>query len=176
MGNHSETVEIDFDPARIGYDSLLDIFWKDHDPFAKSWSRQYRAVIFFHGERQRKLAEASRKRLGEQAGRRIETGIEPASAFHLAEDYHQKYALQANPAIAGELRAYYPDIARFTASTAAARLNGYLGGHGTLAQLDREIGSLGLSPGAGRIVLDLVGRRDGARGKKDADGVACPVP
>jgi hypothetical protein len=96
--------------------------------------------------------------------------------FHLAEDYHQKYALQANPAIADELRAYYPDIARFTASTAAARLNGYLGGHGTLAQLNGEIGSLGLSSKSSRIVWDLVSRRDGAGGKKDAGSMACPVP
>jgi hypothetical protein len=96
--------------------------------------------------------------------------------FHLAEDYHQKYVLQANPEVAEELRAYYPDIARFTASTAAARLNGYLGGHGTLKQLNGELASFGLSSKSSRIVWNLVGRRDGARGNKDADGMACPVP
>jgi hypothetical protein len=121
------------------------------------------------------LAKASKKHIEEKSGRRVVTEIVPATAFHLAEGYHQKYVLQGNPGIADELRVYYPDDARFTASTAAARLNGYLGGHGTLKQLRNEIESLGLSPRSSRMLWELVLKRDTARGTRDAEFVACPV-
>ena len=175
MGDHSEAVEIDFDPARIGYDRLLDIFWKGHDPFSNSWARQYKTAIFYHGEEQRRWAKASKKHIEEKTGRRVVTEIVPASAFHLAEGYHQKYMLQGNPGIADELRVYYPDDTRFTASMAAARLNGYLGGHGTLKQLKAEIVSLGLSPGSSRMLWELVRKRDNTRGNRDTESMDCPV-
>ncbi len=175
MGDHSETVEVDFDPARIRYEALLDIFWAGHDPLSKPWGTQYKAAIFYHGEAQRRLAESSRKRIEAKTGRRVSTEILPASVFYPAEGYHQKYVLQGNAGISDELRAFYPDDARFTASTAAARLNGYLGGHGTLQQLQGEIRLLGLSDRSGRALWEVVRKRDTARGNREAESMACPV-
>jgi peptide-methionine (S)-S-oxide reductase len=91
-------VEVKFDPARVSYDTLLDIFWMNHDP--TQLNRQgpdigdnYRSVIFFHSPEQEAVALASKAKL-EQSGRYrrpIVTEIVPASKFWDAESYHQKY-------------------------------------------------------------------------------------
>jgi peptide-methionine (S)-S-oxide reductase len=95
---HAEVVEIDFDPAVVGYDALLDVFWTNHDPTTLNRQgpdvgTQYRSVIFYHDEDQKKAAAHS-KQLMEQNGRfnrPIVTEIVPASTFYVAEDYHQRY-------------------------------------------------------------------------------------
>jgi peptide-methionine (S)-S-oxide reductase len=95
---HAEAVEVTFDPARVSYDKLLDIFWMNHDP--TQLNRQgpdigdsYRTVIFYHSPEQEAAAVASKKRL-EESGRYkrpIVTEIVPAGQFWDAEEYHQKY-------------------------------------------------------------------------------------
>jgi peptide-methionine (S)-S-oxide reductase len=95
---HAEAVEVTFDPARVSYDKLLDIFWMNHDP--TQVNRQgpdvgdnYRTVIFYHSPEQEAAAIASKKRL-EESGRYkrpIATEIVPAGKFWDAEAYHQKY-------------------------------------------------------------------------------------
>ena len=95
---HAESVRIVFDPARVTYRKLLDVFWRNIDPVAKNRQfcdvgDQYRSAIHFHDEEQRRLAEASRDEL-QKSGRfaqPITTQIVPASAFYAAEDYHQDY-------------------------------------------------------------------------------------
>ena len=69
----------------------------------------------------------------------------PAADFYIAEDYHQKYALQGNSALLGEFRAIYPDFGDLVDSTAATRVNAYLYGYGTPEQLSAELDGLGLS-------------------------------
>jgi peptide-methionine (S)-S-oxide reductase len=101
---HAEAVEIVFDPARVSYEKLLDVFWHNIDPLAKDrqfcdTGDQYRSAIFVHDEAQRRAAEASLKAI-ETSGRlkgRIETQIVPASTFYAAEDNHQDYHSK-NPA------------------------------------------------------------------------------
>jgi peptide-methionine (S)-S-oxide reductase len=95
---HAEVVEVTFDPARVSYDQLLDVFWANHDPTQKNRQgpdvgTQYRSAIFFHSPAQRDAAIASKERL-EKSGRLrrpIATEITPASTFWRAEDYHQRY-------------------------------------------------------------------------------------
>jgi len=95
---HAEVVEVDFDPAVVSYDKLLDIFWENHDPTTKNRQgpdvgTQYRSAIFYHTPEQQRLAEASKARL-EQSGRfsrPIVTEIVPAQTFYRAEEYHQQY-------------------------------------------------------------------------------------
>jgi len=95
---HAEAVRVLYDPERISYDRLLEVFWRNIDPVTANRQfcdagEQYRSAIFVHDEAQARAAEASRDALvqsGRLAGR-IVTEITPASTFHPAEDYHQDY-------------------------------------------------------------------------------------
>ncbi len=156
LGDHTETIEIDFDPTKITYEQLLEIFWSSHDPAGWSWAKQYRNVIFYHNKMQRQSAERTRDRIAAQTGKKVRTDIEPAATFYLAEDYHQKFRLQQDPLLAAEYDAIYPDIKSFVDSTAVSRVNGYLGGYGSSAGLNREIDGLGLSDAAKKHLQDIV--------------------
>jgi len=95
---HAESVEITYDPAKISYDKLLYIFWRNIDPLRKNAQfcdvgYQYRTAIFTHGPEQKKLAEESKEEL-EKSGRfnkPIQTEIVEAGPFYPAETYHQDY-------------------------------------------------------------------------------------
>jgi peptide-methionine (S)-S-oxide reductase len=95
---HAEVVEIEFDPAKISYGELLEVFWSNHNPTTLNRQGpdvgdQYRSVIFYHSPEQRAVAEASKEEL-EKSGRfrrPIVTQIEPAPKFYRAEEYHQRY-------------------------------------------------------------------------------------
>lgn len=96
--NHAEVVHLTFDPAKVTYAQLLDVFWKIHDPTTLNRQgpdvgSQYRSVIFTHSPEQEKEAIDSRDALAAsgRAGRKIVTQIEPAQPFYRAEEYHQRY-------------------------------------------------------------------------------------
>lgn len=160
LGDHSETIQIDYDPTQISYQELLDVFWDSHAPTARPWSQQYASIIFYHDEEQKRLAEQSRDRQAADLGAPIFTEILPYAGFYLAEEYHQKYRLQQEPDLLQEFRTIYPDAEGFVNSTAVARVNGYVGGHGTLAALQAEIDALGLSPGTRAKLLEIVAARE----------------
>ena len=95
---HAEVVQVEYDPARVSYEQLLELFWEIHDPTTENRQgpdvgSQYRSVIFYHDAKQKAAAEASMKRLDESGefGRPIVTQIAPASVFYRAEEYHQRY-------------------------------------------------------------------------------------
>jgi peptide-methionine (S)-S-oxide reductase len=156
IGDHSETIQVEYDPAQITYAQLLDVFWQSHSPTARPGPRQYASVIFYHDEEQRRLAEESRDRLEAKLDRQVYTEIVPYSTFYLAEGYHQKYQLRRDRDLLAEFRAIYPDESDFINSTAVARVNGYAGGNGTLVELQAIIDDLGLSPAARQKLLDRV--------------------
>jgi peptide-methionine (S)-S-oxide reductase len=137
---------------QITYEELLTIFWDSHSPTIQPWSRQYMSIIFYHSEEQRAASIESKERHEEKLGHTIVTEITPFSEFYLAEDYHQKHYLTSESDLVNELREIYPDIHDFIASTAAARLNGYIGGFGTLESLEKNLDSFGLSK-MGKIKL-----------------------
>jgi len=143
LGDHTESFQIDYDPEKITYEQLLDIFWNSHSPCQKSWSVQYRAAIFYADDEQKKAALASKAKRASLGD--VKTAIEPLGEFTLAEDYHQKYELRCDAELMKEFAAIYPDAKAFVNSTAAARVNSYIGGNGTKEQLKTEIDLLGLS-------------------------------
>jgi len=95
---HAESVEIEYDPAQLSYEKLLEVFWDNHDPTqlnrqGPDFGKQYRSAIFFHDAAQETAAAASKQKL-EQSHRfskPIVTQIVPADIFFEAEDYHQQY-------------------------------------------------------------------------------------
>jgi peptide-methionine (S)-S-oxide reductase len=95
---HAEVVQVEYDPSRVSYAQLLDVFWSSHDPTqvnrqGPDFGTQYRTVIFYHDDEQKAEAEASKKWLDESGRfpRPIATQIVPAGPFYRAEEYHQRY-------------------------------------------------------------------------------------
>ncbi|MBF59485.1 peptide-methionine (S)-S-oxide reductase MsrA [Vreelandella neptunia] len=98
---HAEVVKVEYDSEQISYAQLLEIFWRNIDPFAVDRQfcdvgDQYRSAIFYHDEAQRELAEASKAEMEARFDREIATQIVPATKFWPAEEYHQDY-YQKNP-------------------------------------------------------------------------------
>ena len=95
---HAEVVEVTFDPARVSFEQLADVFFTHHDPTTLNRQgpdrgTQYRSAIFYHDEEQRGVAEAAKERRNRSGRWRspIVTEIAPASTFYRAEEYHQRY-------------------------------------------------------------------------------------
>ena len=98
---HTEAVEIVYNPAKVSYEKLLDVFWHNHDPLAKNRQfcdrgDQYRPAIFYHNDEQRRLAEATKAAHQPRFKQPIQTEIAAAGPFYKAEEYHQDYYLK-NP-------------------------------------------------------------------------------
>jgi len=93
---HAEVSQVIFDPARVSYGKILEVFWKVHDPTTlnrqgNDVGTQYRSAIFYHSQGQKAAAEKSRDELQKIMAKKIITEITPASEFYKAEDYHQNY-------------------------------------------------------------------------------------
>lgn len=171
IGDHSETIRIEFDPQQVDYEQLLEVFWASHDPGYEVYSRQYRNAVFYLDESQRKKAEASRESLSESISSGVRTAIEPAGEFYLAEDYHQKYLLRKATGILQDFQAIYPEPEALITSPAAARLNGYLGCNGEPAKLEEEIEQLGLSTQMQTLLVEHV-----TSSCERFAGLTCPSP
>lgn len=98
LTNHAEVIEMEYDPAKISYDELLEVFWKSHD--ATTLNRQgadvgtqYRSVIFYHSPEQKTISENYKNKLNKDNvfGKPVVTSIDKAETFYVAENYHQDY-------------------------------------------------------------------------------------
>lgn len=156
LGNHSESIQIDYDPTRISYAKLLEIFWGSHNPVTEHTPRQYASFIFYHDQQQKADAVLSKKQAeSAYAGSKLCTGIAPFSLFYQAEDYHQKYYLQQESVLFKEFSAIYPQFERLVGSTAVARVNGYVAGYGSDYELQANLPQLGLSHSGLQKLLEL---------------------
>lgn len=98
MTGHAEVIQLTFNPSKVSYDELLEIFWKTHDPTTLNKQgadvgTQYRSVIFYHNDEQKNLAELYKKKLDASGAfdNPIVTEISPIAKFYVAENYHQNY-------------------------------------------------------------------------------------
>ena len=156
IGDHTESFQVDFDPTKTSYEKILEVFWSTHNHCATPQNRQYMSAIFFVNDEQKKIANETGKREFAKSNQAITTFVLPLNKFYLAEDYHQKYMLKRVPLLAREMAALYPQMKDYLNSSAATRLNGFVAGHGTQAQLDQEIDGFGLSPQGRDLVSKIV--------------------
>jgi peptide methionine sulfoxide reductase MsrA len=123
LGDHTEAVSIDYDPAELSFAGLLEHFWNGHRCDRNNSSRQYMNAVFYRDDAQQELAQESR----EAQGQNVATEILPVGQFTYAEGYHHKYYLTRYPEIREFLEATYPSAKALADSTVAMRLNAYLG-------------------------------------------------
>jgi len=126
LRDHSESIQLEFDPAVVSYAQLLDLFWGHINHGYNTSKPQYRNAVLYHSEAQKLVAEEKKKKHEEETGEKVKTDIREVGPFYYAEDYHQKYELRQND----ELMAAFDGMhfIQFADSRAAAKLNGYVGG------------------------------------------------
>ena len=152
LGDHTESFQVDYEPARLSFDGLLEVFWAVHDPAERSWSRQYANILFVQDDGQERLARESLARVEARLGTTVRTEIRRLDRFWPAEDYHQKYSLRGEARLMAAFRRLCPDETAFRESPAAAKVNAWLAGDLSYGGLREQLASLGLEAvGEGRL-------------------------
>lgn len=139
IGSHTETILVEFDPEKISYSDLLDIFWENHHYSTARNKNQYASRIFYSNEEQKKQAEQSKSQKAQNET--VATKIQRLN-FTVAEDYHQKYRLQHSKMMEN-FSEMTPD--EFRDSPLAAKLNAYAAGN--LTRKDIKAFDLETEPG-----------------------------
>jgi len=153
LENHTEVVKIEYDPTVIDFAKIVDIFFEEHDPSAQ-FKAQYMSVIFCQDDSQKETAQKKLEAAQGKSRKKIVTQIRPKTPFYPAELYHQKYRLQCNKEVMKlAAKAGVKDV---ITSHVAARINGYLGGQGSLEQLQSE--DLGMTQELTDYLADLLKR------------------
>lgn len=156
MGDHTETVEIDFDPAILRYEDVLRHFWRNHYPNRDQYKgRQYLSLLRCRGVEQLEIAGRVKMEMEVELGEPIETDIAPFSDFTLAEERHQKYYLKRYPKALEQLELLFPEPALLVHSTFAARLNGFVKGFRTKDSLLEEMAGWQIEPESRELLINL---------------------
>lgn len=169
VGDHSECIQIDFDPTVISYAELVDLMFELHDPVGNPGYAQYASLILAEDDEQLAVARERARAASARLGKPLTTRIEPLSRFWLAEEYHQKYYLRNDRVLMAQfLGMFGNDEAALRDSTAAMRVNGYVSGSGSQERLDGELSTLGLDQDAREHLVAAV--------KDSNGGAACALP
>ncbi|MCC3144005.1 peptide-methionine (R)-S-oxide reductase MsrB [Halanaerobium sp. Z-7514] len=144
IGDHTETIEIDYDPKIISFRELVEIFFNSHNPYQRAYSKQYASLILYQNEEQKKTALELKAELEAENSAQIQTEIKELTQFYLAEDYHQKFRLQQNAKFKNHYLAKM-SMEEFINSPAVTKANAYINGNGLRGNIIKNIGELGLS-------------------------------
>lgn len=144
IGDHTETIEIEYDPKVISYKELLQIFFDRHNPYSQSYNKQYASLILYNDSKQKELALEIKEKLETESGRKIKTQIKNLDKFYLAEDYHQKFRLQEQRRFKNHYLKQM-SIKEFINSPAVTKANGYINGNGEKDNIIKNISKLGLT-------------------------------
>ena len=129
LGDHTETLQIDFDPQVLCYEDVLRHFWRNHYPNRDEYKgRQYISLLRYHNDEQKLKIEKIKREMEQELGEQIETDIALFDQFKLAEERHQKYYLKRYPKALEQLEDLFPNAELLVNSTFAARLNGFVKG------------------------------------------------
>lgn len=162
MGDHTEAIQVEFDPKKITFKQILDVITAEHNPHARVRGTQYKSVLWTHGEAQAKAAAAWVAALEKKNKKQVTTEVRPAERFWIAEDYHQKYYLRGRDRLVQALFGARLDDEAFRNSTLAARVNGWLTGGGTAEEIEREVKALGLGDKQKQALKEALGKRAAA--------------
>lgn len=147
LGDHTETIEIDFNPEVLSYQKILQHFWQNHYPNRDNYKgRQYISLLYYHSESQMEAIQAIKREMEQALGEAIETEIQPYVRFTMAEERHQKYYFKGYPKALAQLQDLYPSPEILVNSTFAARLNGFVKGYGKRAEIIAEIEDWDIDP------------------------------
>ena len=158
MGDHSETVNMFFDPTVISYEQLVRLFWENHDATKDRFykERQYISILFYQNETQYKMAKEIHSEYEKAQGKEIQTEFQSFNHFYTAEDHHQKYFLRRFKGATESIKNLFPDEPSFIQSTIAARLNGFVRERGKLPDIKEEITHWGLDQANTELVLETI--------------------
>ncbi|TWT16030.1 peptide-methionine (S)-S-oxide reductase [Planomicrobium sp. CPCC 101079] len=157
LGDHTETVEIDFNPEVLNFEDVLLHFWKNHYPNRDNYKgRQYISLLRYHSGEQKEAIDKVKAGMEKELGEAIETDIAPFNGFTLAEERHQKYYLKRYPKALDQLEILYPSPELLVDSTFAARLNGFVKGFGNREALKLEIAGWPIKEEHRQYLIDLL--------------------
>lgn len=156
LGDHTESVQLDYDPEQISFQQLLQLFWSGHNPAKAVWGRQYMSAIFYQDPIQQQQAMESLERQSMGGLFRFPTELWSLERFYPAEPYHQKHYLRRHSDLMRELAGRFADETMLISSTVAARLNGALAGFGEIEDLAPELSRLRIAEKDSRRLSGIV--------------------
>jgi len=141
LGNHTEAIKVIYDPEIISYQELLNIFWENHNHTQKSYSKQYKSIIFCNNNKEEDtvLKFLENKKL--EVNKKIYIDIQEIDEFYPAEQYHQKYLFKRNKNMYQQVIELFSGKYKFEDSRIAARLNAYSAGFLTFTEIKKEFKS-----------------------------------
>lgn len=152
MGDHTESLQVDYRPDRVTYGDLLRVFWGRHDPTKQSPSRQYENVVLHRDPDQRRAIDRSLEELDTPDTGSVATRVDSLDDFHRAEGYHQKYYLRNDSTLLQYVEGW--SDREVADSPAAALLNAFAAGHLEVEELRARSRELGLSADLAAAVRD----------------------
>ncbi len=155
MGDHTEVVQVEFDPETISYEELLHHFFAWHSPH-RAMPTQYRSVILVADEEQLAVAERVLDQYQRQSGGPMATVVEWLDTFYMAEDYHQKFYLQNRRDAVERLDAFYGSRRAWFGTQLSGQLNALVGGEITKEELLANVDRLQLNAEETQLALELV--------------------
>lgn len=160
LGDHTETVEMDYDDRILSLENILDVFWSNHNPLNINdyKGRQYQSLVLYRSQTQLNAIQHVMKLREEQGKGMPGSEISAFDRFYLAEDRHQKYYLKRYPHAIEELSSLFPSPQELTNATLAARLNGVAKGYANSHIIQEEISTWPISEEEKENMLRLIKR------------------
>ncbi|WBW99677.1 peptide-methionine (S)-S-oxide reductase [Oceanirhabdus sp. W0125-5] len=164
MGDHTEKVQIHYDPDIVSYEELVEMFFDTQTCPHLNQSNQYRSILFYEDENEKDIILRIMEKKEKDKGEKFDTDIRPFKNFYPAEDYHQKYYFKRIRKLYHDMKEIYISEKELTMSTAVGHINGYVHGHGNNEMLKEEIHELGLTEEGKELLESFVKEFDKRKG------------